>query len=79
MKLTPLNITLAVIVVWLLSEWKTDQEMIFSWGWLITLLVVISLVDVGFRLVFKNLKKIWFLQIGFILIVGILMIIMKIQ
>lgn len=79
MKLTPLNITLAVILVWLLSEWKMDQEMIFSWGWLVLLLVVISLVDLAFRLLFKDLKRIWFLQIGFILIVGIIMVILKIQ
>ncbi len=79
MKLTPLNITLAVILVWLLSEWKMDQEMIFPWGWLILLLVVISLVDLAFRLLFKDLKRIWFLQIGFILIVGIIMVILKIQ
>lgn len=79
MKLTPLNIALAVILVWLLSEWKMDQEMIFSIGWLVLLLLVVSLVDLGFRLIFKDLKKIWFLQIGFILIVGIVMIILKIQ
>jgi len=79
MKLTPLNITLAVVVVWLMSEWSADQAMLFSWGWLVLFLVIISLVDLGFRLLFKNLKKIWFLQIGFILVVGILMIILKIQ
>lgn len=79
MKLTPLNITLAVILVWVISEWQMDQEQIFSLGWLIIWIVVISLVDVAFRLLFKDLKKIWFLQIAFILIVGMLMIILKIQ
>lgn len=79
MKLTPLNITLAVILVWVISEWQMDQEQIFSLGWLIVWIVVISLVDVAFRLLFKDLKKIWFLQIAFILIVGMLMIILKIH
>lgn len=79
MKLTPINITLAVILVWFISEWQMDQEQIFSLGWLIVWIVVISLVDVAFRLLFKDLKKIWFLQIAFILIVGMLMIILKIQ
>lgn len=79
MKLTPLNITLAVILVWVISEWQMDQEQIFSLGWLIVWIVVISLVDVAFRLLFKDLKKIWFLQIAFILIVGMMMIILKIQ
>jgi len=68
-----------VILVWVISEWQMDQEQIFSLGWLIVWIVVISLVDVAFRLLFKDLKKIWFLQIAFILIVGMLMIILKIQ
>lgn len=79
MKLTPLNIALAVILVWVISEWNSDEEMIFTWGWLILWVVVISLVDLAFRLIFKEMKQIWFLQIAFILIVGMLMIILKLQ
>ncbi|MCA5004543.1 hypothetical protein [Sphingobacterium bovistauri] len=79
MKLTPLNITLAVILVWVISEWQTDQDLVFSLGWLVLWLVVIGLVDLAFRIIFKDLKKIWFLQIAFILIVGMLMIILKLQ
>jgi len=78
-KLTPLNIALAVILVWVISEWQFDQEMIFTWGWLIIWIVVVCLVDLAFRLIFKDLKQIWFLQIAFILIVGMLMIILKLQ
>lgn len=76
-KLTPLNIALAVVLVWLFSEWNTNQDMLFSWSWLCVWVVVIALVDLAFRIVFKDLKKIWFLQIGFILIVGMLMIVLK--
>ncbi|TJZ61222.1 hypothetical protein FAZ15_08455 [Sphingobacterium olei] len=79
MKLTPLNITLACILVWFISEMNADTEMLFSWGWLITLIAVLLLVDVFFRLVIKDLQRIWFLQIGFILVVGIVMVILKIQ
>lgn len=79
MKLTPLNITLAVILVWVISEWQSDQERILSLGWLMLLVVVLSLVDLALRLVFKDIKKVWFLQIAFILIVGMLMIILKLQ
>ncbi|MGN0001987.1 MAG: hypothetical protein ACI35V_01005 [Sphingobacterium composti] len=79
MKLTPLNITLAVILVWVISEWQSDEERIFSLGWLLLLVVVISLVDLAFRLIFKEMKQIWFLQIAFVLIVGMLMIILKLQ
>lgn len=77
MKLTPLNISLAVILVWIISEWQSDQQMIFSWGWLIVWVLVMCLVDLAFRLIFKDLKKIWFLQIVFILFVGMLMIVLK--
>ena len=79
MKLTPLNISLAVILVWVISEWQNRQEQIFSFGWLLVWVVVICLTDLAFRLVFKDLKKIWFLQIAFILVVGMMMIILKLQ
>ncbi|WP_240452790.1 MULTISPECIES: hypothetical protein [Sphingobacterium] len=79
MKLTPLNIALACILVWMISEWGSEQEQIMSWGWLLALAIVISLVDLGFRLLFKDIKRVWFLQIGFILVVGILMVILKLQ
>lgn len=79
MKLTPLNITLACILVWVISEWGSEQEQIMSWGWLSVLIIFLAVVDLGFRLFFKDLKRIWLLQIGFILLVGILMIILKMQ
>ncbi|MDR2284122.1 MAG: hypothetical protein LBE37_12980 [Sphingobacterium sp.] len=79
MKLTPLNITLACILVWVVSEWGSGEEKIMSWGWLLVLTIFLALIDLGFRLFFKDLKRIWFLQIGFILLVGILMVILKMQ
>lgn len=77
MKLTPVNITLACILVWVISELNLDTEMTFSWGWLVALCVILSLVDLGFRMIFKDLKKIWFAQIAFILVVGILMVMIR--
>jgi hypothetical protein len=78
-KLTPLNITLAVTLVWFISELNADNPFPFSWIWFLIFLIVISAVDIAFRIYFKNLKKIWFLQIGFILVVSLLMIILKLQ
>lgn len=77
MKLTPVNITLACILVWVISELNLDTEMTFSWGWLVALCVILSLVDLGFRMIFKDLKKLWFAQIAFILVVGILMVMIR--
>ncbi len=77
MKLTPLNIALACILVWVISESQVDGNATFSLFWLIVLVVVLAVLDLVFRLVIKDSKKIWFLQIGFILLVGILMVILK--
>ncbi|NGF58200.1 hypothetical protein G5B00_16945 [Parapedobacter sp. SGR-10] len=79
MKLTPLNITLACILVWVISEWNQEGDRIFSIGWLIVLLVVLGLLDLGFRLIFKDVKNLWFAQIGFILVVGILSVLIKLM
>lgn len=79
MKLTPLNIVLACILVWMISEWGADQEQIMTWGWLFILVILISLVDLGFRLLFKNIKRLWLMQIGFILVVSVLMVMLKLQ
>ena len=78
MKLTPLNITLACVLVWVISELNLDTELTFSWGWLIALCVILSLIDLGFRMIFKDLKKLWFTQIAFILVVGMLMVLIRV-
>lgn len=77
MKLTPLNITLACVLVWVISELNLDTEMTFSWGWLVVLCVTLSLIDLGFRMVFRDIKKLWYSQIAFILMVGILAVVIK--
>ena len=79
MKLTPLNITLACILVWSISEWGQEGNRIFSIGWLIVLLVVLGVLDLGFRLIFKDIKNLWLAQIGFILVVGILMVVIRVM
>src|SRR5690606_3357114 len=78
-KLTPLNITLACLLVWAISELNFDTEMTSSWGWLIALCVILSLIDLGFRMIFKNLKKLWFAQVAFVLVVGILMVVIRVM
>lgn len=79
MKLTPLNITLACVLVWVISESNLDTEMTFSWGWLVVLCVILSLMDLGFRMFIKDLKKLWWSQIAFIVVVGILMVIIRVM
>lgn len=77
MKLTPLNITVACILAWVISETNLDTEMTFSWGGLIALCVILSLLDLGFRMLFPNLKKMWVVQITFMVVVSILILVIR--
>lgn len=79
MKLTPLNIALACVLVWVISELNLDTEMTFSWGWLVVLCVILSLIDLGFRMFIKDVKRLWWSQIAFIIVVGILMVIIRVM
>ncbi|OYD43831.1 hypothetical protein [Sphingobacterium cellulitidis] len=79
MKLTPLNITLACILVWAVSEMGTGEKPLFSWGMLVILSIVLIVVDILFRLWTKNVQRLWMMQIGFILVVGIVSMLIKLQ
>ncbi len=79
MKLTPLNIALASVLVWTLSENKETDEPLFSWYWLLLLVVVLALVDLLFRMWFKNLKRLWIVQCVFLVLVGIIVVLIKLQ
>ncbi len=79
MKLTPLNITLACVLVWAVSEVGSTDRALFSWAGLLILSVVLIVVDILFRLWTKNIQRLWIMQIGFILLVGIISILIKLQ
>ena len=79
MKLTPLNITLACILVWAVSEMGNGEKPLFSWGMLVILSIVLIVVDILFRLWTKNVQRLWMMQIGFILVVGIVSMLIKLQ
>lgn len=78
MRLSPLNIVLAVILVWAISEMGEEGKSLFSWGWLIVLVIVISIVDILFRTWTKDNQRLWMLQIAFILVAGIGSVLIKI-
>jgi len=79
MKLTPLNITLACVLVWAISEFGAEDAPMFSVGWLILLSIVLIVVDILFRLWVRQSQYLWMLQIGFLLVVAIVIIMIKIQ
>lgn len=78
MKLTPLNIVLACVLVWFLSEMNIDEgDQLFSWGWMIVFILLLAALDLGFRLIFKDAKRLWIMQIAFVLVVSILLVLIK--
>ncbi|MDM1048895.1 hypothetical protein [Sphingobacterium hotanense] len=79
MKLTPLNITLACVLVWAISEMGNEGEPLFSWVWLVVLSVLLVFVDILFRVWVRDIQRLWVMQIGFMIIVGIVTVLIKIQ
>lgn len=78
MRLSPLNIVLACILVWAISEMGEEGKSLFSWGWLVVLIIVITIVDILFRVWTRDNQRLWTLQIAFILVVGIGSVLIKI-
>ncbi|MFZ4263400.1 hypothetical protein ACFRAE_15270 [Sphingobacterium sp. HJSM2_6] len=79
MKLTPLNIALASVLVWALGENMTGEKPLFSWYWLLLFALVLVLVDILFRMWFKNLKRLWIVQCVFLILVSIIVVLIKLQ
>lgn len=77
MKLTPLNIVLACVLVWFLSEISLEGEQLFSWGWMIIFVILLAALDLIFRLIFRETKRLWIMQVAFILVVSILMVLIR--
>lgn len=78
-RLTPINIALACILAWIVSEINTEEPVTFSWFWMFVFLVFISIVDILFRMRYKDIRKLWLMQVAFILVVGIIFILIKVQ
>jgi len=78
MKLTPLNITLACVLVWRISEITTDDKPLFTWIWLLVLTIMLILVDILFRVWIKDNRRLWILQLGFLIVVAVVTVLIKI-
>ena len=78
MKLTPLNITLACVLVWRISEISAEDKPIFTWIWLLVLTIMLILVDILFRVWIKDNRRLWMVQFAFLVVVGIITVLIKI-
>ncbi len=76
MKITPINITLACVLTWIISEWSNGQ-LNFSWWFVILFILLLIGVDIVFRLFVKENKKLWIGEVSFILVTSILLLIIK--
>lgn len=77
MRLTPLNIVLACVITWVISEWGSEQ-LLLPW-WQVALFIgSLLFADILFRVFVKDIKKLWMLEIGFVLVSGILAVGLKI-
>ncbi|GEM65655.1 hypothetical protein SF1_36370 [Sphingobacterium faecium NBRC 15299] len=78
MRLTPINIVSACLIAWYFVEDMDDKNPLLSVTALISLLVVLLLVDIFFRIIMKQDKKLWLYEFAFIVLVAILTLIIKI-
>jgi len=77
-RLTPINIVSACLIAWYFVEDMDDKNPLLSVTALISLLVVLLLVDIFFRIIMKQDKKLWLYEFAFIVLVAILTLIIKI-
>lgn len=77
MRFTPLNIASACLVAWFVMENRDDEKALFTWGAFVVLLVLLLAVDILFRVLIKDNKKMWMLQLAFLVLASIACLIVK--
>ena len=78
MRFTPLNIASACLVAWFVMENPNDEKAVFTWGAFILLLLILTVVDIAFRVFVKQNKKMWLLQLAFLVVVCVTSLIVKV-
>lgn len=71
MRLTPINIVSACLIAWYFVEDMADGNPLLTITALISLLVVLLFVDIFFRVIVKQDKKLWLYELFFIVAVAI--------
>lgn len=78
MRLTPLNIASACVVAWFVMENPHDEKALFTWGAFIVFILLLIVLDIVFRLFIKDNRKMWILQVGFLVLVCVISLIIKV-
>ncbi|MEZ0450182.1 hypothetical protein ABTW24_01060 [Sphingobacterium thalpophilum] len=58
-------------------ENRDDEKALFTWGAFLVLLVLLLTVDILFRVLIKDNKKMWMLQLAFLFLASIACLIVK--
>jgi len=77
LRITPLNISCSIVLAWLL--WRICFEVI-AWKWIVyslILIVMMVITDLVFRFFLMKMKRIWFIECGFILFTVLLVWLMS--
>ncbi|MDF2478414.1 MAG: hypothetical protein K0S24_3897 [Sphingobacterium sp.] len=78
MRFTPLNIASACLVAWFVMENPNDEKALFTWGAFIALMLLLTIVDILFRVLLKDNKRMWMLQLVFLIVVCVASLIVKV-
>ncbi len=77
LRITPLNLAMAGLLTWLLWQiWYED----FAWSkgfYVVLLLVILVSADQYFRVFFKNIQKVWLIEIVFLVLVFLVAWVLK--
>lgn len=77
LRITPLNLAMAGLLTWLLWQiWLGD----FAWSkgfYALLLLVILMSADQYFRIFFKNIQKVWLIEMVFLVLVFVVTWVLK--
>ncbi|MBK1438787.1 hypothetical protein JHJ32_02205 [Parapedobacter sp. ISTM3] len=77
LRITPLNIASALLMTWLLWQIVAEGIGMGTAGWFLLLLLVLVAADQFFRLMLRNLKRVWMAEGVFVLLVVVLVWILR--
>ncbi|GEM_PF-143569 len=77
LRVTPLNIASALLLAGLLWQLMSDQIGMGGIGWFFLLLLVLVLSDQFFRLMLRNLKRVWIAEGVFLVFVVLAIWVLK--
>lgn len=67
-KITPLNIVVAILIVWAVSGLMDGAIASSQLIWIGFLAVLVILVDIMFRMMLKTPKRLWMIQLLFLVL-----------